>query len=246
MGAGVDRVAGDELVEDHAALHRELESMAYRLLRFHSGMGNLLALARRPERLPEGMQSWFEGAPGPGEIFGASTGLLWFDVVQLPNKAGPDAGPCGLGSGWRVRGWGWAGNGSEPAAEPALGNEVPGVWAALLRLRPLREFWVHQVRAGHVAALAQVLAPSWIEPQQPLPAGALLPGLAEWGRVVGESTTMASAPVSWRRQSLWRSGGPGVIVPPWPVPDGLVWRVECALAESEHRRARLESVAGLA
>lgn len=50
-------------------------------------------------------------------------------------------------------------------------------WQALLRLPALRDFWVAELRAAHLAHLLEMVPPVWCMDGAPLPPGAVIAGL---------------------------------------------------------------------
>ena len=95
----------------------------------------------------------------------------------LPNEVGetPDPKSAGLKisgfwqegntliSGWRV--------GDKPSNLDSI------AWQALLRLRPLQEFWRLELRENHRVRLTELLAETWIIDPTPIPPHAVIPGL---------------------------------------------------------------------
>lgn len=215
-----DTADRDELLDRCPALVRELESMAYRLLRWRRGARHLLAMARRPERLPAGLAPWFQNAPGPAESPRMERLQLRFSQLATPVLNGDREHATGSTAELRIllAGWQWvteAGADAGPARDPAETGPWQAdhpTWHALLRLRPLREFWVHQLRAKHLAALAEVLPPAWIIDPAPLPPGAVLPGLGAWTAMTnGSEPPLASGQAeppmtglkAWPQLPLW-------------------------------------------
>lgn len=64
--------------------------------------------------------------------------------------------------------------------EPSPVNST--LWPALLRLRPLRDFWERELRRSAVENLLDILPNAWLFDPAPLPPGAVIPGLelASW------------------------------------------------------------------
>lgn len=241
----------EDLLAHHPRLVRELEAMAYRQLRWHRSARHLLALARRPERLAPGMAAWFDQAPTPPPIMEQPPGgrlRLRFDRVITPashpcdgSSADTVAAPRILLTGWNL----------EPGKSPAAGTNPQALWLAdhpawlaLLRLRPLREFWVLQLRAKHLASLAAVRPPAWILDHSPLPPAAVWPGLEDWRALRAGSTNGAD---SWHRCQLWSDASPGpgaaaVALPPLVSSDSHGWQAEFSWRPSAKPMALLESL----
>lgn len=59
------------------------------------------------------------------------------------------------------------------------------LWPALLRLRPLRDFWERELRRSAVENLLAILPEAWLFDPTPLPPGAVIPGLglASWSEL---------------------------------------------------------------
>ncbi len=70
---------------------------------------------------------------------------------------------------------------------PADANDP--LWYALLRLRPLREFWDRELRRNTADSLRQVLPDAWLLDPTPLPAGAVIPRLeiSNWRALTTET-----------------------------------------------------------
>lgn len=216
--------------EDPAAggLRHELEAMAYRLLRYRKARRHLLAMARRPDRLPGEVRGWFEAA-SVLEDANPEVDQLWLEVARWRSD--------GAGSGPRwVVGWG-----SGRSDSGRAGGADP-VWGALLGLRPLRTFWVNQLRAKHLAALSQVVVPGWVVPTDRIPPGGVLPGLAEWQDRCGLEVRADALPDGWERRPLWVADGPQVVVPPVDKVTEVVARAEFDVGEEPGRMALLSAV----
>ncbi len=65
-------------------------------------------------------------------------------------------------------------------ATPASLNE--SLWPALLRLRPLRDFWERELRRATVDILLELLPDAWLLDPSPIPHGSVIPRLeiASW------------------------------------------------------------------
>lgn len=72
------------------------------------------------------------------------------------------------------------------------------LWPALLRLRPLREFWERALRRDAVETLLQILPDAWLLDPGPLPPGAVIPRLelASWDKWEVPSDTAAVYSIS--------------------------------------------------
>ena len=68
-----------------------------------------------------------------------------------------------------------------PVLEIPPDTEAP-LWPALLRLRPLREFWELELRRNHFETLLSVMPDAWVLDPAPVPHGAVIPrlDLAGW------------------------------------------------------------------
>ena len=93
------------------------------------------------------------------------------DIAETPDTKSASLSLSGfwdtgdtLISGWKVG-----------AGDPSIVDSV--AWSALLRLRPLQEFWRLELRENHRVRLTELLAETWIIDPAPVPPHAVIPGL---------------------------------------------------------------------
>lgn len=119
---------------------------------------------------------------------------------------------------------------SLPSAAQADALAIPSslndpLWLALLRLRPLREFWERELRRSAVESLLEVLAKAWLLDPAPLPPGAVIPGLelASWSDL--DFTSRKFTPATPAELATCLSAypdAPGVLTSPPDISPGAV------------------------
>ena len=99
------------------------------------------------------------------------------------------------------------------------------LWPALLRLRPLRDFWERELRRATVALLLDLLPDAWLLDPAPLPPGSVIPRLelASWSSldlasrrfIPTTSAEIAAGLAAW-------PDAPGVLTSPPELAPGVV------------------------
>jgi hypothetical protein len=162
---------------------KQLASLGHQIDRFAAACDQLRARAgKHPELAP-----WLRTMDNSGPC--ALQGEGWFVTkifaqadkpLRVQSLAAPSEITAPLSEEW---------NRFHPAAKITAESAVPvpaslraALWPALLRLRPLREFWERALRRDTVDTLSQMLPDAWLLDPAPLPPGAVIPRLelASW------------------------------------------------------------------
>ncbi len=99
-------------------------------------------------------------------------------------------------------------SGPEPKGPLSVPEEAnAAIWPAVLRLRPLREFWEQELRRNHFEGMLGIMPQAWLLDPAPIPHGGVIPGLEieNWDAFGEEgeaeaglfSVTDANAPVEF-------------------------------------------------
>jgi hypothetical protein len=163
--------------------HRQLASLGHLIERFAAACDQL---RKRAEKMPE-LAPWLheladaESCLLGGEGWFASAVTLGADrKLRVPASVVDRDVTAPLVDAWnRFHPDGQLPADAAIAAPPAL---RAAVWPALLRLRPLRDFWERALRRDALEALMQILPDAWLLDPAPLPPGAVIPRLelASW------------------------------------------------------------------
>ncbi|MFZ4765167.1 MAG: hypothetical protein ACOYMN_09460 [Roseimicrobium sp.] len=168
------------------AMLKDLRAVGHKFDRFLSARAAWWRHAAKAERgqLP----SWVRGLDGPpGEFQGDGLFACGVIVKEHGVRVSHPIFPTETTEKWAIL---W--QRLDPQAPRALPDalEVPReanspLWLALLRLRPLREFWDREMRRGTVDALLQMLPDAWLLDPTPVPSGAVIPrlDLASWSEL---------------------------------------------------------------
>lgn len=158
---------------------RDLHSIGHKVERFLAARGQWWKQARKPEF--EALPSWARGLDAPpvgclaGEGVFACGLVLTGESIRMPHVI---LSHSRTGRFWEL----WRSIDHEAPAAPAAILSVPSdandpLWLALLRLRPLREFWDRELRRATVDALLGMLPDAWMLDPARVPEGAVIPRL---------------------------------------------------------------------
>lgn len=184
---------------------KELRGIGHKLVGFLSARGRWWQHAARAR--PADAPVWAGGlsAVRPGEIreegFFACCLVLGREGFHLRHLALPGQIAGRLGELWQ-RIDPEAPKSLRPIANVPQDADAP-LWLALLRLKPLREFWERELRRATVDSLLGLLPDAWVLDPEAVPAGAVIPrlDLASWSelrecRAAGRAFAIARAQ-SW-------------------------------------------------
>jgi hypothetical protein len=166
---------------------KDLQGIGHKVERFLAARSHWWKQARKPEF--EALAPWARGLNAP----------------PVGHLAGDGIFACGLviaGQGYRLTNVVlsqqrtallvklWQSIDTEAPAAAATVLSVPDdandpLWLALLRLRPLRDFWDRELRRATVDALLQMLPDAWVLDPARVPEGAVIPRLelAAWSEL---------------------------------------------------------------
>lgn len=189
-------------VELSKAQLKELRTIGHKVERFLAARGHWWRHSARLE--PSALPSWAraEHVLPPGELAGeglfacafvdTEVGFKLLSLVVAQEDAARLAGLWQRVDSEAPR--------SLPGALAVPADANTPLWLALLRLRPLRDFWDRELRRAAVDALLQLLPDAWVLDPAPIPEGAVIPrlNLAAWSdlprwRSAGRSFVIAAA-----------------------------------------------------